>query len=64
MGKWKLLNFACDFDLCVDELGGKLVLCNLVAKPTIIEKIVDAQLLDAKFVAIMGKLRSGELLED
>ena len=46
--KWKLLDFfACDFDLCVDELGGKLVLCNLVAKPTIIEKIVDAQVRDA-----------------
>ena len=42
LGKWKLLNFACDYDLCVDELGGKLALCNLVAKPTIFEKVVDA----------------------
>ena len=46
LGKWKLLNLAYDFDLGVDELSGKFALCNIIAKPTIIEKIVEAQLLD------------------
>ena len=56
LGKWKLLNFAYDFDLGVDELGDKLALCNIISKPTIIERIVEAQLLDEEFVAIMDKL--------
>ena len=63
LGKWKMLNFVCDFDLCVDELGGELAFCNLVSRPTLIEKIIEAQLKDARFVDIMGKLSNGELME-
>ena len=38
------------FDLGMDRLGDKLALCNIIAKPTIIEKFVEAKLLDMEFV--------------
>ena len=41
-----------------------LALCNIIAKPTIIESIVEAQLLDEEFFAIMDKLKGGEPMED
>ena len=58
-----MLNFVCDFSICVDEVGEKMVLCNLVAKPTIIEKIIESQLKDVELVAIMRKLSNGDLME-
>ena len=44
----------------MDELGDQFAWCNIIAKPTIIERIVETQLLDEEFVAIMDKLKSGE----
>ena len=40
--RWIELLEHYDFDLGMDELGDKLALCNIIAKPTIIEKIIEA----------------------
>ena len=61
--KWKMLNFICDFDLCVEEVGERMALCNLVARPTLIEKIIESQMKDAELVDILGKLSNGELMD-
>ena len=39
-----------DLDLGRDEWGDKLALCDIIAKPTIIERIIETHLLDMEFV--------------
>ena len=41
-----------DYDLCpgMDKLGDELVWCDTIAKPTFIEKLIEAKLLDMEFV--------------
>ena len=34
--KWKLLQALGEFELCLEDLGDQIALCNLVARPTII----------------------------
>ena len=46
--KWKMLSMVSDFDLSVAEVGERLALCNLAAKPTLLQWVIDAQLLDAE----------------
>ena len=62
--RWKMLSEVSDFDLGVEEVGQKLALCNLVARPTLLQKIVDAQLLDAELTDVVGRLSSGETMDD
>ena len=62
--KWKMLNLVSDFDLWVKEVGERMALCYLVARPTIIQKIIEAQLKDAELTDVVSKLSIGELLED
>ena len=41
--KWKLLRALREFELCMEDLGDWIALCNLGAKPTILQKVADAQ---------------------
>ena len=34
--KWKLLRALREFELCLEDLGDRITLCNLVEKPTIL----------------------------
>ena len=61
--KWKMLNFFCDFDLCVEEVGERMALRNFVVRPTMIQMIIDAQLLDVELASVVSKLRNGEILD-
>ena len=60
--KWKLLQALGEFELCLEDLGDRIALCNLVAKPTILQKIADAQAEDPELGEIQGKLVAGEVL--
>ena len=59
-----MLSKVSNFNLCVEEVGQKLALCNLVVRLTLLQKIVDAQLLDAELADVAGRLSSGETMDD
>ena len=61
--KWKLLRALGEFELCLEDLGDWIALCNLVAKPTILQKVADAQVEDPELGEIWSKLSTGEALE-
>ena len=61
--RWKMLSMVSDFDLCVAEVGEGLALCNLVAIPTLVQRVIDAQLLDAELTEVMSRLSSGETID-
>jgi hypothetical protein len=58
--RWKMLSMASEFNLCVAEVGERMALCNLVARPTLLQRVVDAQLLDSELADVMRRLSSGE----
>ena len=58
-----MLSSANDFDLEVAEVGERLALCNLVARPTLLQRVIDAQLLDVELVEVVSRLSSGETIE-
>ena len=61
--KWKLLQALGEFELCLEDLGDRIALCNLVARPTIVQKVLETQLEDPKLGEIQSKLVVGEVLE-
>ena len=40
--RWKILSSVSDFDLDVAEVGERLALCNLVARPALLRRVIDA----------------------
>ena len=49
--------------MCLEDLGDRITLYNLVAKPTILQKVAAAQVEDPKLGEIQSKLSTGEALE-
>ena len=39
--KWKLLQALGEFELCLEDLGDRIPLCNLVVRPTILQKVLE-----------------------
>ena len=52
--RWKMLSSVSDFDLDVAEMGGRLALCNMVARPNLMQRVIDAQLLDAELAEVVS----------
>ena len=61
--RWKMLSSVSEFDLSVREVGVRLALCNLVVRPTLLQWVIDAQLLDAELVEVVSRLNSGETID-
>ena len=57
--RWKMLSMTSEFDLHVAEVGERLALCNLVARPMMLQRVIDAQLLDPELANVMRRLSSG-----
>ena len=58
--RWKMLSTISDFDFSVAEVGERLALCNLVVRPTVLQWIIDAPLLDYELAEVVRRLSSGE----
>ena len=58
-----MLSVVSDFDLVVAEVGERLALCNLVAIPTLLQRVIDVQLSDAKLAEVVSRLSSGETIK-
>ena len=52
------------FDLEVAEVGERLAVCNLVARPTLLQRVIDVMLLDVELAEVVSRLGSGETIED
>ena len=61
--RWKMLSSVYDFDLDVVEVGERLALCNLVVRPTLLHRVIDAHLLDAELEEVVSRLSSGETFD-
>ena len=61
--KWKLLQALGEFELCLEDLGDQIALCNLVVRPTIIQKVLEAQMEEPELGEIWSKLVAGVVLE-
>ena len=62
--RWNMLKLVSYFDLCVEEVGENKALCNLVVRPTLIQKIVEAQLKDLELADMVSKLKNGDILDE
>ena len=61
--RWKMYNDLEDFDLKTNESGSQPFLFNLVAQPTILQKVITAQRSDPEVKSVRAKLESGEVIE-
>ena len=52
------------FDLEVVEVGERLAVCNLVARPTLLQRVIDVMLLDVELAEVVSRLSSGVTIED
>ena len=59
-----MLSVVSNFDLEVTEVGERLAVCNLVARPTLLQRIIDVQLLDVELAEVVSRLSSGVTIED
>ena len=59
-----MLSVVSNVVLEVAEVGEKLAVCNLVARPTLLQRVIDVLLLDVELAEVVSRLGSGETIED
>ena len=50
-----MLSVVSNFDLEVAEVGEKVVVCNLVARPTLLQRVIEVLLLDVELAEIVRR---------
>ncbi|WJZ92673.1 hypothetical protein VitviT2T_011657 [Vitis vinifera] len=61
--EWKMYDYISEFNPCFDVHDSSACFCTLVAQPTILQKVIEAQRKDTKLESIRSQIMAGDAVE-